>query len=35
MKTWQERVLELSKSSLRPCEITAKIEPANKKSSIF
>lgn len=26
MKTWQERALELSKLSLRPCEITAKIE---------
>lgn len=26
METWQERALELSKSSLRPCEITAKIE---------
>lgn len=35
MKTWQERALELSKSSLRPCEITAKIEEEFNSSDMY
>lgn len=35
MKTWQERALELSKLSLRPCEITAKIEEEFNSSDMY
>ena len=35
MKTWQERALELSKSSLRPCEVTAKIEEEFNSSDMY
>lgn len=35
MKTWQERVLELSQTSLRPCEITAKIEKEFNSSDMY
>lgn len=35
METWQERALELSKSSLRPCEVTAKIEEEFGSSDMY